>query len=63
MKVRDILWGDLFFFFGLVVYVFNMYMLVNGGWLVFGVFIYEKKIMLFFFLFCFLEGYFSYKLI
>lgn len=49
MKVRDILWGDLFFFFGLVVYVFNMYMLVNGGWLVFGVFIYEKKNVCYFF--------------
>lgn len=53
MKVRDILWGDLFFFFGLVLYVFNMYMLVNGGWLVFGVFIYEKKnyVIFFFILF------------
>lgn len=53
MKVRDILWGDLFFFFGLVVYVFNMYMLVNGGWLVCGVFIYEKKnyVIFFFILF------------
>lgn len=43
MKARDILWGDSFSLSGSVVHVLNTYMLVNGGWLVSGVFIYEKK--------------------
>lgn len=51
MKARDILWGDSFSLSGSVVHVLNTYMrmLVNGGWLVSGVFIYEKKNYVIFF--------------
>lgn len=49
MKARDILWGDSFSLSDSVVHVLNTYMLVNGGWLVSGVFIYEKKNYVIFF--------------